>query len=94
DNTREGMVLARVLDKLEMIRKAIGSDKVYDVIGEIFPPKDLYKLVMDAVSGNISKKDIQEKLDFPVDENYKKKLIDEVMEQGLVNTIDYKSIDE
>lgn len=94
DNTREGMVLARVLDKLEMIRKAIGSDKVYDVIGEIFPAKDLYRLVVDAVSGNISKKDIQEKLDFPVDENYKKKLLDEVMEQGLVNAIDYKSIDE
>ena len=92
DNTREGMVLARVLDKLELIKKAIGSDKVYDVIGEIFPAKDLYQLVVDAVSGRISQKEIDAKIDFPLEEN--QRLLDEVMEQGLVNTIDYKSIDE
>lgn len=94
ENTREGMVLARVLEKLEHIKSAIGSDKVYDVIGEIFPAKDLYKLVVDAVSGKLTQKDINEKIDFPVDEKYKQTLLDEVMEQGLVNTIDYKSIDE
>lgn len=94
DNTREGMVLSRMLEKLEHIKKAIGSDKVYDVIGEIFPAKDLYKLVVDAVAGKITQKEIDEKIDFPVDEKYKQTLLDEVMEQGLVNTIDYKSIDE
>lgn len=94
DNTREGMVLGRVLDKLEAIRNAIGSDKVYDVIGEIFPAKDLYKLVVDAVSGNIKEKDINEVMGFQVDEKYKQTILDEVLEQGLVSTIDYKSIDD
>ncbi|MCX8063739.1 MAG: helicase-related protein [Candidatus Hydrogenedentes bacterium] len=34
-DTREGIVLGKILDKLEEIRKALGSDKVYDVIGEL-----------------------------------------------------------
>ncbi|MDP3622687.1 MAG: helicase-related protein [Methanobacteriaceae archaeon] len=93
DNTREGMVLARVLDKLETIREAIGSDKVYDVIGEIFPANKLYKLVTDAVSGK-SLDNIQNEIDFEVDEEYKEKLLTEVLEQGLASSIDYKSIDD
>lgn len=92
ENTREGRVLARVLDKLELIKRAIGSDKVYDVIGEIFPAKDLYKLVVDAVAGKVSDEEIDEVIG--VDETYNQTLLDEVLEQGLVNTIDYKSIDE
>ncbi len=37
DNTREGEVMARLLRKLSDMRKALGSDRVYDVIGEIIP---------------------------------------------------------
>lgn len=36
EDTREGMVLAKILDKLEEIRHAIGTDKVFDVIGDVF----------------------------------------------------------
>ncbi len=35
-NTREGRVMKTVLEKLERIRKELGSDKVFDVIGELF----------------------------------------------------------
>jgi len=34
ENTREGAVLKTLLDKLEMIRLRLGSDKVFDIIGE------------------------------------------------------------
>lgn len=34
--TREGRVLKTLLDKLEKIRKQLGSDKVYDSIGRLF----------------------------------------------------------
>lgn len=34
--TREGKVLKTLLDKLERIRKELGSDKVFDVIGRLF----------------------------------------------------------
>ncbi len=36
DSTREGIVLAKLFDKLEEIRNAVGSDKVFDVIGDTF----------------------------------------------------------
>ena len=36
-NTREGEVMDRLLRKLEDMRQALGSDRVYDVIGEIIP---------------------------------------------------------
>ena len=35
-NTREGRVLALLLEKLEAIRDALSSDKVFDVIGRLF----------------------------------------------------------
>jgi len=35
-STREGYVLKTILDKLERIRKELGSDKVFDVIGRLF----------------------------------------------------------
>ncbi len=35
-NTREGRVMKTVLEKLERIRRELGSDKVFDVIGELF----------------------------------------------------------
>src|SRR5207247_4135372 len=34
--TREGKVLKTLLDKMERIRKELGSDKVFDVVGRIF----------------------------------------------------------
>jgi superfamily II DNA or RNA helicase len=35
-NTREGKVMQTLLDKMEKIRKEMGSDKVFDVIGRVF----------------------------------------------------------
>src|SRR5262245_58758589 len=34
--TREGRVLRTLLDKLERIRRELGSDKVFDVVGQLF----------------------------------------------------------
>ena len=36
EKTREGKVLKTLLEKLEMIRKALGHDKVFDVVGRMF----------------------------------------------------------
>ena len=35
-STREGQVLKTLLEKLEMIRQQMGSDKVFDVVGRLF----------------------------------------------------------
>src|SRR5579862_4336161 len=49
-DTREGEVYARLLEKLETARKALGGrDSVYDVLGELFQGKPLRELLMEAV---------------------------------------------
>jgi len=47
--TREGRVVATLLRKLEEIRKELGSDKVFDVIGRIFEGMSLLDYVQKAV---------------------------------------------
>jgi superfamily II DNA or RNA helicase len=43
-NTREGRVLAKLLERLLEIRRELGTDQVFDVIGEVFPANLLEKL--------------------------------------------------
>lgn len=47
--TREGRVLKVLLDKLERIRKELGTDKVFDVIGQQFGGVSLAELIFKAV---------------------------------------------
>src|SRR5208283_2563236 len=46
-NTREGQVLERLLERLKEIRRELGTDKVFDVVGEIFPANELERLMRD-----------------------------------------------
>ncbi len=48
DGTREGEVYARLLDKLETARKALGG-RVYDVLGELFEGRPLKDLLVEAI---------------------------------------------
>jgi superfamily II DNA or RNA helicase len=43
-NTREGRVLAKLLERLLEIRRELGTDQVFDVVGEVFPANLLEKL--------------------------------------------------
>lgn len=47
--TREGRVVKTLLDKLEEIRKQLGSDKVFDVIGRVFEGLSLTDYIQRAV---------------------------------------------
>jgi len=47
--TREGRVVKTLLDKLEEIRKQLGSDKVFDVVGRIFEGMSLTEYIQHAV---------------------------------------------
>jgi superfamily II DNA or RNA helicase len=47
--TREGRVLKVLLDKLENIRRELGNDKVFDIIGRQFKGKSLADLIFEAV---------------------------------------------
>ena len=48
--TREGRVLKTLLDKLEKIRKELGSDKVFDVVGRVFEGVSITEYMHDALT--------------------------------------------
>ena len=48
--TREGRVLGTLLDKLERIRRELGSDKVFDVVGRLFEGVSLREYMEAAVT--------------------------------------------
>jgi superfamily II DNA or RNA helicase len=43
-NTREGRVLQKLLERLAEIRRDLGTDQVFDVVGEVFPANLLEKM--------------------------------------------------
>ncbi len=49
-DTREGAVFNRLFEKLDTIRDALGRDRVYDVIGELFPKRNLAQLMLEAAA--------------------------------------------
>jgi len=93
-DTREGKVLVKIFDKLEEIRRAMGSDKVFDVIGDIFYGKNLYQLILDAVANARSTDEIIKELDIGVDEDYIKKVKEALGESLATRHIDYTRIKE
>jgi len=96
EDTREGTVLVKMFDKLEEIRRAIGSDKVFDVIGNIFYEKDLYRLILDAVANAKRMEDILAELDeIKVDVQYIKQVKEMLLGESLATRhIDYTRIKE
>lgn len=58
-DTREGKILTRLFEKLDRMREQMGSDRVFDVIGEVWEgDKSLKDLIMDAVTNQRSMDDI------------------------------------
>jgi len=47
---REGKVLEALFQKLERIQKALGSDRVFDVIGEVIAGRSLKDLIVEAIA--------------------------------------------
>ena len=93
EDTREGMVLSRLLDKINEIRNALG-DRVFDVIGEIFPGKDLYKLVIDAAANARSIDEILATIEAKLDEEYIARIKNVLGESLATRFIDYTRIKE
>ena len=94
EDTREGQVLAKLFDKLEEIRRAVGSDKVFDVIGDVFYGKNLYQLILEAVANARSMDEIIRDLDIRVDKNYLRRVKDALGESLATKHIDYTRIKE
>ena len=54
DNTREGQVLAKLLNKLDIIRESMGDDRVYDVIQDVLKDVSLEAIIASVFDGKES----------------------------------------
>lgn len=61
-NTREGIVLTRLLDRLKKITDELGTDQVFDVVGEVFPSNMLERLFREMYSKRLGLPAIEERI--------------------------------
>ena len=61
-NTREGRVLQTLIERLKEIRHDLGSDQVFDVVGEVFPSNLLEKLFRDMYARQTNEHQIQDRI--------------------------------
>lgn len=94
EDTREGKVLLRLLEKLDEIRNILGTDKVFDVIGDVFPNIELSKLLVEVAAGVRDANDILSQIEIKIDENYINQVKEALGESLATRFIDYTRIKE
>lgn len=67
-NTVEGRVLHKLLEKLQAIRDALDDDAVFNVVGEVLPATQIERLLRDFYAGKLSADDIEARLEVEVRE--------------------------
>ena len=67
-NTVEGRVLQKLLEKLQAIRDALDEDAVFNVVGEVLPANQIERLLRDFYAGKLSADDIEARLEVEVRE--------------------------
>jgi hypothetical protein len=84
----------RLFEKLDEIRTALGSDKVYDVLSTPLHGVDLSKLLIDATASSRDINEILSELEIKVDEDYVTKVKEQLGESLATHFIDYTRIKE
>ncbi|MCS7022802.1 MAG: helicase-related protein [Gemmataceae bacterium] len=91
-DTREGLVLRTLFEKVEKIRQALGSDRVFDVIGEIVPGRSLKELIIDAISRRRTLEEIVAEIETIPDINAIQKTREAALEALATRHIDLQRI--
>ncbi len=94
EDTREGRVLTKLFQKLEEIKEALGSDKVFDVLSEVLYNKSLSQFLVEAAANARNIDEILKELDITVDEDYIAEVKENLGESLATRYIDYTRIKE
>ena len=93
-DTREGQILERLFEKLNSMRVALGSDRVFDVIGEVIPGSSLEEILRDAITGQRRMEEIYEMVDH-INPAAIKKTMDQIFLTSLATKhIDYSGVSQ
>ena len=86
DETREGQVYRRLLDKLSEMRDTLGKDQVFDVLGDVLPGRELRDLLLQAIRyGN--QPEVKAQLDRVIDAKVGDGLAEMVREHALSSEV-------
>ena len=91
-DTREGKVLEALFRKLERIRNALGSDRVFDIIGEVIPGRSLKELIVEAIANRRTLDDIVAEIEAMPDEEAVRKARAAVLEGLATRHIDLQRV--
>jgi len=91
-DTREGRILDQLFTKLDIIRMHLGSDRVFDVIGDVLPGKSLQDLIIEAVTNKRSLDDILKDIERIPDEEAIKRAKEATLEGLATKHIDLTRI--
>lgn len=93
--TREGMVLNKLLEKINEIRQYLGTDKVFDVIGDVFiDPKQFVDLIVNAALNAKTTEVIFGEIDSKLNEENVRRIIAHLDESLASRHLDYTFIKE
>lgn len=79
-NTREGRVLQKLLLRLAEIKEELGTDKVFDVVGEMFPSNLLERMFRDMYARQTSETDIEDRIVRDIDAERFKRITGSTLE--------------
>ena len=79
-NTREGSVLQKLLSRLLEIKQELGTDKVFDVVGEVFPSNLLEKLFREMYAQRLSAPNIEDRIVREINPARFRKITDSTLE--------------
>ncbi|WP_333840687.1 DEAD/DEAH box helicase [Pelomicrobium sp.] len=80
NNTIEGKVLQRLLEKLQEIRDALDDDAVFNVVGEVLPAAHIERVLRDYYAGRLGDADLEERLLRNVDEREFRRICQNALE--------------
>jgi superfamily II DNA or RNA helicase len=91
-DTREGRVLTALFHKLERIQDALGSDRVFDVIGEVLPARSLQELIVEAIANRRTLDEIIAEINAVPDEEAVRRTREAVSEALATRHIDLQRV--
>ena len=62
-DTREGQILQRLFEKLERMKEDLGTDRVFDIIGDMIPGSRLDELLKEAIFSQRRMEEIEQTID-------------------------------
>jgi len=91
-DTKEGRILETLFNKLDIIREHLGSDRVFDVVGDVLLGRSLQDLIVEAITNKRSMDDILKDIERVPDEEALRRAKEATLEGLATKHIDFSRI--